>query len=75
MSVNEMIMEPVIALEIKSLKSKSGVDGPGFLPKIPVKSESIDLNDVNSISSTTNIDQMRRASKRAINLLMRNMKK
>lgn len=70
-----MIMEPVIALEIKSLKSRSAIDGPGFLPIIPVKSESLDLNDVNSISSTSNIDQMRRASKRAINLLMRNMKK
>ena len=51
-----MIMEPVIALEIKSFKSRSAVDGPGFLPIIPVKSESIDLNDVDSFSSTTNID-------------------
>jgi hypothetical protein len=49
-------MEPVIALEIKSFKSRSAVDGPGFLPIIPVKSESLDLNDVDSISSTTNID-------------------
>lgn len=74
-------MEPVIALEIKSninptsQKSKSAVDCPGFLPTIPVKSDTIDLYDVNSISSTTNIDKMRRASKRAINILMRNMKK
>jgi len=57
-----MIMEPVIALEIKSNyepksnKSKSAVDGPGFLPIIAVKSESLDLRDVNSISSTTNVD-------------------
>jgi hypothetical protein len=70
-----MIMEPVIALEIKSIKSRIAVDGPGFLPIIPVKSESIDLNDVDSVSSTTKIDKMRRASKRAINLLMRNIKK
>jgi len=68
-------MEPVIALEIKSIKSRIAVDGPGFLPIIPVKSESIDLNDVDSVSSTTKIDKMRRASKRAINLLMRNIKK
>ena len=57
-----MIMEPVIALEIKSNyepksnKSKSAVDGPGFLPIIAVKSDSLDLRDVNSISSTTNVD-------------------
>ena len=70
-----MIMEPVIALEIKSIKSRIAVDGPGFLQIIPVKSESIDLNDVDSVSSTTKIDKMRRASKRAINLLMRNIKK
>lgn len=70
-----MIMEPVIALEIKSIKSRIAVDGPGFLPIIPVKSESIDLNDVDSVSSTTKIEKMRRASKRAINLLMRNIKK
>ena len=88
----DMIMEPVVALEIKSdrkkppdsSQSKSAVDGPGFLPVIAPKqtkreSRSIvpkpmfDMSD-DSDTSTTNIDQMRRASKRAIHLLMKNMK-
>ena len=68
-------------------RTKSLVDQPGFLPEIPIvkkKRETksivpppakLDLTyDDDSDTSTTNIDQMRRASKRAIHLLMKNMK-
>lgn len=68
----------------ESSHSKSAVDAPGFLPVIAprAKRESksivgklpmLDVSD-DSDTSTTNIDQMRRASKRAIHLLMKNMK-
>lgn len=69
-----MLMQPVVALEIESRvkEAKSAVDAPGFLPIIPT---AMPGSDSESDSSTTNVDQMRRASKRAINLLMRNMKK
>ena len=67
-------------------RTKSLVDQPGFLPEIPIKKkretksivpppQKIDLTyEDDSDTSTTNIDQMRRASKRAIHLLMKNMK-
>ena len=50
------------------------------MPIIPTRHVNISqgasgVEDDDSETSTTNIDQMRRASKRAINLLMRNMKK
>ena len=51
----------------------------GFLPSITqartrVTHQKSTQSDTDSHSSTTNVDQMRRASKRAINMLMRNMK-
>lgn len=83
---NEMVMQPVIAMEIEGraspLQSHSAVDDPsqGFLPKIESTRMSQSLVNQkeefsDSDTSTTNVDQMRRANKRAIHMIMKNMKK